>query len=152
VRLRLDAVVREKCGGMQRAPFRWYEKTPLLLQKGAVETLIAMARQANNSLQAEFGLPLGLVIVDTVAACAGYTRAGDDNDSAVGQAVMNALKAVAQAIGCFDDTFKTLVGNTKTNRLTASGLDQKQPSTFAAAAAELASTADAKARNRRAHF
>ena len=25
VRLRLDAVIRTKCGGMQRAPFRWYE-------------------------------------------------------------------------------------------------------------------------------
>ena len=44
VRLRLDAVVRAKCGDMQRAPFRWYETAPLLLHKDAVETLIAMAR------------------------------------------------------------------------------------------------------------
>ena len=36
VRLRLDAVVREKCGGMARVPFRWYETAPLLLHKGAV--------------------------------------------------------------------------------------------------------------------
>ena len=28
VRLRLDAVVRNKCGNMERAPFRWYETTP----------------------------------------------------------------------------------------------------------------------------
>ena len=34
VRLRLDAVVRAKCGGMQRAPFRWYETAPMLLHKG----------------------------------------------------------------------------------------------------------------------
>ena len=61
VRLRLDAVVREKCGSMTRAPFRWYETAPLLLQKGAVEKLIAMARQAEASLQEEFGLPLGLI-------------------------------------------------------------------------------------------
>ena len=61
MRLRLDAVVREKCGGMTRAPFRWYETAPLLLQKGAVKTLIAMARQAEASLQEEFGLPLGLI-------------------------------------------------------------------------------------------
>ena len=73
VRLRLEAVVRDKCGNMERAPFRWYETTPTLLQKGAVETLIAMARQADASLQQEFGLPLGLIIIDTVAACAGYT-------------------------------------------------------------------------------
>ena len=101
VRLRLDAVVRNKCGNMERAPFRWYETTPLLLQKGAVETLIAMARQADHSLQQEFGLPLGLIVIDTVAACAGYTRAGDENDPAAAQAVMNVLKALAQTLGCF---------------------------------------------------
>ena len=101
VRLRLDAVVRHKCGNMERAPFRWYEATPTLLQKDAVETLIAMAQQADHSLQQEFGLPLGLIVIDTVAACAGYTRAGDENDSAAAQAVMNVLKALAEALGCF---------------------------------------------------
>jgi AAA domain-containing protein len=101
VRLRLDAVVREKCGNMTRAPFRWYEQAPLLLQKGAVEKLIAMARQAEASLQEQFGLPLGLIGIDTIAACAGYSRAGDEYDNAVGQAIMNVLKAVAQEIGCF---------------------------------------------------
>jgi hypothetical protein len=101
VRLRLDAVVRTKCGDLKRAPFRWYETAPTLLHKSAVQTLIAMAKQAEASLQAEFGLPLGLIIIDTIAACAGYARAGDENDPAAGQAVMNVLKAVAQAIGCF---------------------------------------------------
>jgi hypothetical protein len=101
VRLRLDAVVRHKCGNMERAPFRWYETTPLLLQKGALETLIAMARQADDSLQQEFGLPLGLVVIDTIAACSGYPRAGDENDSAATQTVMNVLKAIAETLGCF---------------------------------------------------
>ena len=101
VRLRLDAVVREKCGKMTRAPFRWYELAPLLLHKGAVEKLIAMARQAEASLQKEFGLPLGLIGIDTIAACAGYSRAGDEYDNAVGQAVMNVLRAVAQELGSF---------------------------------------------------
>ncbi len=101
VDLRLDAVVRHKCGGAARIPFRWYKKTPLLLQKGAVETLIAMARQADESLQQEFGLPLGLVIIDTIAACAGYPKAGDENDSAAAQAVMNVLKVIAETLGCF---------------------------------------------------
>jgi hypothetical protein len=101
VRLRLDAVIRAKCGDMQRAPFRWYETTPMLLHKGSVETLIAMARQAEASLQREFGLPLGLIVIDTIAACAGYARAGDESDPAAGQAVMNVLKAIAQAMGCF---------------------------------------------------
>jgi AAA domain len=101
VRLRLDAVVREKCGNMTRAPFRWYETAPLLLHKAAVETLVTMARQAEMSLQQEFGLPLGLIGIDTIAACAGYARAGDEYDTAVGQAIMNVLKAVAQEMKCF---------------------------------------------------
>jgi hypothetical protein len=101
VRLRLDAVVREKCGNLTRAPFYWYETAPLLLHKGAVEKLIAMARQAEASLEKEFGLPLGLIGIDTIAACAGYARAGDEYDNAVGQAIMNVMKAVAQEIGCF---------------------------------------------------
>jgi len=101
VRLRLDAVVRERCGGMSRAPFRWYETAPLLLHKGAVEKLIAMARQAEASLQDEFGLPLGLIGIDTIAACAGYNQPGAENDNALGQAIMNVLKAVAQELRCF---------------------------------------------------
>ena len=36
MRLRLDAVVREKCGNAIRVPFRWYETAPILLQKDAV--------------------------------------------------------------------------------------------------------------------
>jgi hypothetical protein len=60
-----------------------------------------MARQAEISLQEEFGLPLGLLVIDTIAASAGYMRAGDENDPAAGQAVMNVLKAVAQALDCF---------------------------------------------------
>jgi hypothetical protein len=73
----------------------------MLLHKGSVDTLIAMARQADESLQEEFGLPLGLIVVDTVAACAGFARSGDENDPAVGQALMNTLKAVAQTMNCF---------------------------------------------------
>src|SRR5262249_6833449 len=58
-------------------------------------------RQAEASLQGEFGLPLGLIGIDTIAACAGYSRAGDEYDNAVGQAVMNVLRAVAQEMKCF---------------------------------------------------
>jgi hypothetical protein len=75
---------------------RWYETAPPLLHRGSAELLTAMARQADQSLLVEFGLPLGLIVMDTIAACAGYTKAGDENDAATGQAVMNVLKVVAQ--------------------------------------------------------
>src|SRR5262249_53887111 len=37
----------------------------------------------------------------TIAACAGYRQAGEEYDNAVGQAIMNVLKAVAQGMNCF---------------------------------------------------
>src|SRR5262249_21799653 len=88
VRIRLEALVLEKCGDMPRAPFRWYETVQTLLQPGAADKLIAMGRQAHASLQAEFGLPLGLIIIDTVAAAAGYNTPGAENDNAVNLALM----------------------------------------------------------------
>ena len=42
-----------------------------------------------------------LIIIDTIIAAAGYTRDGQDNDAATGQAVMNTLQAVAERMGCF---------------------------------------------------
>jgi hypothetical protein len=101
VRPRLEAMVREKCGGMSRAPFRWYEIVPVLLQPDATDKLIAMARQAHESLMKEFGLPLGLIIIDTVAASAGYSTPGAENDNAINQALMNLKRMLATAIGCF---------------------------------------------------
>ena len=101
VRPRLEALVREKCGSMPRAPFRWYEIVPVLLQPDAADKLIAMARQAHESLMKKFGLPLGLIILDTVAASAGYNTPGAENDNAVNQALMNVMRMVAQALECF---------------------------------------------------
>jgi AAA domain len=101
VRLRVQAVVNAKCGNMPRAPFCWYETAPTLLHKDAVDTLVAMGEQAAASIQAEFGLPLGLVIIDTMAVAAGYHEQGAENDSAVVTAVMRVLKDTAERLSCF---------------------------------------------------
>src|SRR5262249_42383515 len=101
VRIRLEALVQEKCGSMPRAPFRWYEIVPVLLQRDAADKLIAMGRQAHESLMAEFGLPLGLIILDTVAASAGYSTPGAENDNAINQALMNVMRVVGQTLSCF---------------------------------------------------
>ena len=101
VRLRMQAVVNAKCGNMLRAPFCWYETAPVLLHKDSVNTLVAMGEQAAASVQAEFGLPLGLVVIDTMAVAAGYREQGAENDSAVVAAVMRVLKEVAERLSCF---------------------------------------------------
>jgi hypothetical protein len=98
MRLRLAALVREKCGGITRAPFRWFEDIPVLLQPDGLALLVAMGRQAAASLQQEFGLPLGLVIIDTIAASAGYVGLGAENDNAINQRLMNVLKLAAQQL------------------------------------------------------
>jgi len=101
VRLRVQAVVNARCGNMPRAPFCWYETAPVLLHKDSVNLLVAMGEQAAASIQAEFGLPLGLVIIDTMAVAAGYREHGAENDSAVVAAVMRVLKDVAERLSCF---------------------------------------------------
>ena len=100
VRRRLTATVQEKCGGMARAPFSWFEAAPTLLGPNATETLIAMARQAEASLKEEFGLPLGLIVIDTVAASAGYAQQGAESDSSVAGAIMRVLDQTAIACSC----------------------------------------------------
>jgi hypothetical protein len=99
--IRLDAVVREKCGDMKRAPIRWFEECPTLLAPGALGKLVVMARQAHESLMAEFGLPLGLIVVDTLAASAGYAGLGAENDNSIGQQLMNVLKLAALRTNSF---------------------------------------------------
>jgi AAA domain len=101
VEIRLSAVVREKCGEMQQIPFLWYEQTPALLHRGSIKALVAMARQAEAEFEEKFGLPLGLIGIDTIVAAAGYAKSGDESDNAVGQAIMSVLQAVAQELGCF---------------------------------------------------
>jgi hypothetical protein len=101
MRVRLEALVREKCGGMARAPFRWFEDVPVLLQPDGLELLVAMGEKAAASLREEFGLPLGLIIIDTVAASAGYNGLGAENDNAINQRLMNVLKLAAQRLDCF---------------------------------------------------
>jgi AAA domain len=52
-------------------------------------------------VQQEFGLPLGLIIIDTIAASAGYNGIGSENDNAINQRLMNVLKLAAQQLDCF---------------------------------------------------
>src|SRR6516164_7022002 len=100
IRRRLTAMVQEKCGGMRRAPFRWYEAAPTLLGPNAAQMLIAMAQQAEASLQREFGLPLGLIVIDTVAASAGYGQQGAESDAAVASHIMRVFAQVATGCSC----------------------------------------------------
>jgi AAA domain len=118
VDLRLSAVQRERCDGLDPMPFSvWDEDLVPLLGKDAVRRIVAKAKAADREIRRQCGLPLGLIIVDTLGAAAGFKNSGDGNDAAVGQAVMNVLRAVAQATITFvlaaDHIGKTIEDGTR---------------------------------------
>ena len=98
--IRLQAVVEAKCGP-GRAPFLWVEGCPRLLDPNATKILAAMVKQAADRILAEFGLPVGLIIVDTAGDAAGYIKAGDENDAVLARAVMKALATLAKEARAF---------------------------------------------------
>lgn len=110
--IRLSGIVEGKlrgvafaqaAGGAQkvnpdRLPIAWIDECPRLIERGAVEVLKATARAAADRLQKEFQLPLALIIIDTIAASAGFD---DENSAAESQRVMDAMQALSNATGAF---------------------------------------------------
>jgi AAA domain len=115
--IRLQAVIDTKCPQMRRAPFAWCSICPELLDPNAHKVLAAIAAQAAERMKAEFNLPLALIVIDTVVTGAGYTKDGQDNDTAASQRIMGNLAKLAQAAGCFvfgvDHFGKNLESGTK---------------------------------------
>jgi Fe-S-cluster containining protein len=72
-----------------------------LLVKNAADDICKIAEPIAKEFASRFGVPLVLIIIDTIIAGAGYTKDGQDNDAAAGQAVMNTLKAVGKQTGTF---------------------------------------------------
>lgn len=79
-------------------PFAWIEECPRLVDRDAAETLILTADVAVAELRERYDLPLVLIIVDTVAAGAGFD---DENSAAETQKVMNALERLSKHTGAF---------------------------------------------------
>ena len=97
--VRLQAVLESKYPHIESAPFAWTDNCPRLLDRNAVTKLVALATEAAARIQKEFGLPLALVVIDTVVAAAGYSKVGEESDAAIGQAIMNVMEEVAQRSG-----------------------------------------------------
>jgi hypothetical protein len=97
--VRLQAVIETKYSEIERMPFAWTELCPRLLGHDAANILVATQQEAADRMQAEFGLPLALIVIDTLVAAAGFSKAGDENDAAVGQIIMNVLESLSQRSG-----------------------------------------------------
>lgn len=79
-------------------PFVWAEECPRLVNADALAVLTLTADLAAAEMQGRYGLPLGLIVIDTVAAGAGFD---DENSAAETQKVMNALERLSQHTGAF---------------------------------------------------
>ena len=101
IEVRLQAVLETKHPQIERAPFAWTDQCPPLLERDSAAALVAVAQQAAERMQGEFKLPLALIVIDTIVAAAGFSRSGEENDAALGQAIMRQLATLAQLTGAF---------------------------------------------------
>lgn len=101
VSARLEAAIKAKCPHLRPAPFAWIDICPALIDPRTSTTLAATAKVAADKMMAKWGLPLVLIIIDTIVVSAGYTKEGQDNDTAVGQRIMSTLAELSKATGAF---------------------------------------------------
>lgn len=92
------AIDQDAADLLARLPFAWAEECPRLIEPGAGPALIEIAKAAQEHLSEAFDLPLVLIIIDTVAAGAGFN---DENSAAESQKVMDGLQALARETGAF---------------------------------------------------
>ena len=92
---RLDLAMKGRPPQSGALPFAWADDVPVLTLPGAGDKLVALVKSMNAGL-AENGMRVGLIVVDTVAAAAGWR---DEQDSAEAQVVMNVLRRVSRETG-----------------------------------------------------
>lgn len=83
---------------LESLPFAWIEHCPPLKEASSLEALLDVTRAASEHLTWVHGLPLGLIVIDTLAAGADFD---DANDAAEGQRVMNRLEGLSRETGAF---------------------------------------------------
>ena len=99
--IRLQALIDQRGVIKGKAPFVWYDNAPTLLARGAAKALVKRINKAAAKMQANFGVPLVAVFIDTIIVGAGYTKDGGDNDTATTNRVLGTMAEVARQTGCF---------------------------------------------------
>ena len=100
--MRLAALVEHKIEpteGRKKLPFAWAGSCPMLLGKDKddpLPMLLATAEQVNERFIKDFGLPLGLIWIDTLSSAGGWS---DENDNAEAAQLMNVLRNFSDRSG-----------------------------------------------------
>lgn len=108
VRTRLAGIAQDKIAAAvangdeidpDHLPFVWVETCPTLAADDALPKLRAIVKAAAVGMRDRYGLPIAVVLIDTLSPAAGFR---DANDTAENQRVTSALRAIARE-------FETLV-------------------------------------------
>ena len=100
--MRLAALVEQKIEpheGKIKLPFAWASRCPMLLgidNATPMPSLLATAKEAHERFMKDFGLPLGLIWIDTMSSAGGWT---DENDNAQAAQLMNVLRTLSEQSG-----------------------------------------------------
>jgi hypothetical protein len=101
IRRRLQAMLDVKHPEVESAPFFWLRDYPQLLKPGSAAVIVEIAKEVAAEMQRDFGLPLVLIVFDTVTSSAGYREKGDEDDTVITQRVHNVFKAITTNTGAF---------------------------------------------------
>jgi RecA/RadA recombinase len=95
--LRLQAAYNATNNSGAQLPFAMADQCPRLLNRDALSILQALAKAVDDRLQNQHDLRLGLIIIDTMAAAAGFE---DENSNAEAQRAMGVCAALAKKFQC----------------------------------------------------
>jgi AAA domain len=95
--LRLDGAIRARGLDQSRLPFARADECPRLLDRSALSALDRMVSAAAQQMRKVYGVELGLIIIDTMSAAAGF---GDENSNSEAQRVMSMLTAICHKNKC----------------------------------------------------
>jgi Bifunctional DNA primase/polymerase, N-terminal/AAA domain/Primase C terminal 2 (PriCT-2) len=99
IAVRTRALMERKHDGA-KMPFAWANFSPRLMEQRAVDDMVKIAVEASAKMEADFNLPLAMIVVDTIAVAAGYGN-GEENDASTAQLVMSTLAALGRRTTTF---------------------------------------------------
>jgi RecA-family ATPase len=90
------AAAKLAAGIKEPLPFAWTESVPTLQTQGELATFISQLKAVDQQMLQRYGLPLGAIFIDTVAACFSVQ---DENANAEVAGVCRLMRQIGQSVG-----------------------------------------------------
>jgi hypothetical protein len=111
IKVRLQAVIEDKVApvldgkqegfvplNLEHMPYAWITACPKLTAPDAFKKLCAIIKPVSENMSEKFGLPLALIIIDTLSPAAQFNDADSTSEN---QQVMSMVRKVAETFECF---------------------------------------------------